>query len=257
MDLFDICRDVMNMTKSHLATAMLVTTMALSPGCGPGNSSGGASSQSLGSMPANGFSTTFPSTENPLAEGGKWANTVSATWNAPVSTVGGSPGHAVGLNSTGFNDSIAMLTGSFTADQEVTVTVFRSGAINVAEIELHLRMTMIPGSPDQVFTYEIDVIPAASVISIVRWDGPQGTFTKLRDSGPISINDGDVIDATVTGPANAAVITVKLNGAVVVAFTDTAGLAAGNPGIGFDAGTPANGANFGIRSYTARSLGAS
>src|SRR5690242_18845250 len=41
-----------------------------------------------------GYTTTFPLTENPISEGGHWINTVSATWNAPVSTVGGSPGHA-------------------------------------------------------------------------------------------------------------------------------------------------------------------
>src|SRR5690242_2127992 len=118
--------------------------------------------------PAPGYTTTFPATENPISEGGHWINTVSATWNAPVSTVGGSPGHAVGLNSTGFNDSIAMLTGSFTADQKVTVTAFRgTGAIGTAEIELLLRMTMVPGSPDKVFTYEIDVIPVQSEIVIV------------------------------------------------------------------------------------------
>jgi hypothetical protein len=202
------------------------------------------------------YTTTFPATENPISEGGNWSNTVGATWNNPVSTVGGAPGHAVGLNSTGFNDSIAMLTGNFTANQKVTVTAFRgTGAIGPAEIELLLRMTMVPGPPDQVFTYEIDVIPAQTEIVIVRWNGTQGNFTNLS-SGPITtINDGDVIEATITGPANAVVITVTLNGAVIVTANDSAGYATGNPGMGFDAGTPANGMNFGIRSYTATSLG--
>src|SRR5689334_18370686 len=254
VDLFDICRDVMNMTKSHLATAMLITAMALSAGCGSGNSSGGASCQSLWST-ASGFSTTSPATENPISEGGKWINTVGGTWNAPVSTAGGTPGHAVGLGSSGFNDSIAMLTGSFTADQQVTATAYRGGASGAAEIELHLRMTMVPGSPDRVFTYEIDVVPSLRAITIARWNGPQGNFTNLNTGLISGINDGDVIDATVTGPASAAVITVKLNGVTIVTATDTAGLATGNPGIGFDAGTQANGANFGIRSFTATSLG--
>jgi hypothetical protein len=210
--------------------------------------------------PAPGYTTTFPATENPISEGGNWINTVSATWNAPVSTVGGTPGHALGLGSSGFNDSIAMLTGSFNPDQEVTVTVFRNGAPSAsgdAEIELHLRMTMVPaagGNPDQVFTYEVDVLPSAGQIVVARWNGPQGNFTNLPNgSGAIpAINDGDVIDATITGPANAVVITVKLNGATIVTVTDTAGYATGNPGMGFDAGTPSQGANLGIRSFTAR-----
>jgi hypothetical protein len=114
---------------------------------------------------------------------------------------------------------------------------------------------MVPGSPNQVFAYEIDVIPGQKEITIVRWDGPQGSFTSLN-SGPLAtINDGDAIEATITGPANAALITVKLNGLIVVTVTDTAGYATGNPGMGFDAGTPANGANFGIKGYTATSLG--
>ena len=246
------------MTKSHLATAMLITAMAPSAGCGSSNSPGGASCQSLGSIPANGFSTTFSATENPISEGGRWVNTVGVTWNAPVSTVGGAPGHAVGPGSTGFNDSIAMLTGSFTADQRVTATAYRGGASGAAEIELHLRMTMVPaagGNPDRVFTYEVDVLPSVRQIVIVRWNGPQGDFTNLNTGSISGINDGDVIEATVTGPASAAVITVKLNCVTIVTATDTAGLAAGNPGMGFDAGTQADGANFGIRSFAAIPLG--
>jgi hypothetical protein len=243
------------MTKSYLGAAMLTAAIAFS-GCGKGNSPPGTSFPGVpGPVPTRSYTTNFPGTENPISEGGRWTNTVGATWNNPVSTVGGSPGHAVGLNSTGFNDSIAMLTGSFTADQKVTVTAFKgTGAIGGAEIELHLRMTMVPGSPDKVFTYEIDVIPAQREIVIVRWNGPQGNFTSLS-SGPISgINDGDVIEATITGPANAVVITVTLNGVTIVAATDVAGYATGNPGMGFDAGTPADGANFGAKSYTAISF---
>ena len=235
---------------------MLTTAIVLSAGCGKGHSpSGTLPSPVPGSVPTGSYTTNFPDTENPISEGGKWTNTVSATWNNSVSTVGGSPGHAVGLNSTGFNDSIAMLTGSFTADQKVTVTAFRgTGAIGAAEIELLLRMTMVPGSPDKVFTYEIDVIPAQHEIVIVRWNGQQGVFTNLASGSILTINDGDVIEATITGPANAVAITVTLNGITVVTANDPAGYATGNPGMGFDAGTPANGANFGIRSYTATSF---
>jgi hypothetical protein len=230
--------------------------------CAVGNGTGTVSGANVTSVSVawsdnqGSYTTTFPNTEDPISEGGNWTNTVNATWNNPVSSVGGSPGHAVGLNSTGFNDSIAMLTGSFTANQKVTVIAFRdTGAIGPAEIELLLRMTMVPGSPDKVFTYEIDVIPAQSEIVIVRWNGPQGDFTNLNStSSPITINDGDAIEATIIGPANAVAITVTLNGTVVVTANDSAGYATGNPGMGFDAGTPANGANFGIKSYTVTSF---
>jgi hypothetical protein len=256
VDSLMVCPDVLEMTRSHLASAMLTAAIALSAGCGKGYSPQGMSSPSVpGPVPTASYTTNFPGTENPISEGGRWTNTVSATWNNPVSTVGGSPGRAVGLNSTGFNDSIAMLTGSFTADQKVTVTAFKgAGSAGAAEIELLLRMTMVPGSPDKVFTYEIDVIPAQSEIVIVRWNGPQGNFTNLSSGSISGINDGDVIEATITGPANAVAMTVKLNGATIVTTTDVAGYATGNPGMGFDAGTPANGANFGIKSYSATSF---
>lgn len=247
-------------TSGSELTVALTSPATFTLACtGPGGSTSASTTVAVtGVAPGPGYTTDFSLTENPISEGGRWVNTVSATWNAPVSTVGGSPGHAVGLNSSAFNDSIAMLTGSFTPDQKVTATAFRGGASGPSEIELHLRMTMVPGAagdPDRVFTYEIDVVPSLSAIFIVRWNGPQGMYTVLDTGSIAGVNDGDIIDATVTGPANAAVITVKLNGAPVVSTTDTAGYASGNPGMGFDAGNPSDGANLGLKSYTATSLG--
>src|SRR5689334_23815347 len=53
------------------------------------------------------------------------------------------------------------------------------------------------------------VLPSVRQIVIVRWNGPQGDFTNLNTGSISGINDGDVIEATVTGSASAAVITVK------------------------------------------------
>src|SRR5690349_8298930 len=103
----DVHPGAIEVTKRHLAAAILATAIALSAACGKGYSPSAAQSPLV---PTRTYSTNFPATESSISEGGNWTNTVSATWNNPVSTVGGSPGHAVGLNSTGFNDSIAMLT---------------------------------------------------------------------------------------------------------------------------------------------------
>lgn len=199
------------------------------------------------------YSTTFPSTEGVLSEGGNWINSVGGTWKNPVSTVGGSPGHAVGLTSQGFNDSVAVLVGAYGLNQTITGTAYHTGSLTAAEIELHLRMTMIPagsGLPDQIFTYEIDIVPGASYIQIVKWQGPQNTYTVLASGRISGIADGDVFVASAIGGASNTVITVSKNGTTVVTYTDTAAYTTGNPGIGMDAGNTTDGANFGWKSYS-------
>lgn len=199
--------------------------------------------------PQTSYSTNFPLTESPISESGNWQNTVSGTWNHPVSTTGG---HAVGLNSSGTNDSVARLVGNYLRDQTITATVFRGGSSGAAEVELHCNMTMTPGSPDQIQTYEFDFVPSSASIAIVKWLGQQGTITVLTNPANSlpTFNDGDIIKVSAIGPASARVLTAYYNGSVIATATDTSGYVTGNPGIGFDAGTPANGANLGLKSYS-------
>lgn len=107
------------------------------------------------------YSTNFPLNENPISEGGRWTNTISRTFNAPVSTTGG---HAVGLNSNGYNISVAMLTGDYGPDQTITATAYRAGYSGAADIELHLRMRMVPGSTDQLYSYEVMIAPSLGAL---------------------------------------------------------------------------------------------
>jgi len=194
------------------------------------------------------YSTTFPANENPISESGNWENTISGTFTAPVSTTGG---HAVGLDSTGVNDSIARLVGAYGRDQTITATAYRGGASGAAEIELHCRMTMTPGAPDTIQTYEFDILPSVDAIVIAKWDGSQGTLTNLtNDSGLGGVSDGDVFEASAIGPANNTVLTLKKNGTIISQATDTAAFPSGNPGIGFDAGTSSDGANLGWKDYS-------
>lgn len=199
------------------------------------------------------YSTTFPNTEIVISEGGKWENTVSATWNNPISTVGGSPGHAVGLGSSGVNDSVARLVGTYLRDQTVTATVFRNGSVGSAEIEVLLRVTMIPGGTDQILCYEMDIVPASNVVGVVKWLGNQGNVTSLVDwTGLPTLVDGDVFVFSCIGGAGNTVLSGTLNGVSLgTPFTDTSGYTTGNPGMGMDAGNPVDGANFGWKSYSA------
>jgi hypothetical protein len=192
------------------------------------------------------YSTEFSLTENPISEGGKWTNTISKTFNAPVSTQGG---HAFGLTSTGYNDSIAMLTGTYGRDQTITATAYRgSGASGPAEIELHLRMSM-NAATQEIYSYEVDFLPSLAAVALVKWHGTQGTFTKIAEAPLDGVADGDVFTASAIGPAQNTVFTITKNGKTLLTYTDTAAFATGNPGIGFDAGSPSYGANLGWTNY--------
>lgn len=215
-----------------------------------------ANVQTTPAAPTGAYSTTFPLTENPISEGGNWTNTISGSFNAPVVTSGG---NATGPSSTGFNDSIAMLTGTYGRDQTITATAYRGGSSGAAEIELHLRMAMFPngiggGSPgaNEIQTYEVDLVPSSGGLELVKWNGPQGTFTNLQGGFLVGgvINDGDVFEVSAIGPAGSTAFVVKQNGTTILTYTDTSAFTAGNPGIGFDAGTPGDGANLGWRDYS-------
>jgi hypothetical protein len=192
------------------------------------------------------YSTNFPLTENPISESGNWQTTTTGTFNNPVSTTSG---HAVGLTSSGTNDSVACLVGSYLRDQTVTCTVYRGGTSGAAEVEIHLRCQILT---NQVKTYEIDFVPSGDAVAIVKWNGDQGDITELIQTGSLGgLSDGDVLKASCIGPANSTVITVYKNDVQILQTTDTSAYVIGNPGMGFDAGTSPNGANLGFKSFSA------
>jgi hypothetical protein len=192
------------------------------------------------------YSTDFNATENPISEGGRWENKFTRTFAAYVSTSGG---RAFGLGSSGYNDSVAVLTGTYGRDQTITATAYRGGASGAAEIELHLRMRMVPSS-EEIYTYEVDICPSLGAVALVKWAGVQGQFTRLAEVAFDGVADGDVFTASAIGPGNSTVFTIKKNGKTILTYTDTAAFTTGNPGIGFDAGTPTAGQNLGWTSYS-------
>lgn len=220
-----------------------------------------------------GYTTTFSGApENPLSEGGHWENTVSATWNHPVTANTGPPTHAAGVGSTGTNDAIARLTdsaggGLWTPDQQIKCIFWKPGTVPSGEFEGHLRMTMVPGTPNKVFTYEWDITGDGGLFSLVRWDGDvqgAGAFTVLINAQNLSTTppivgafaDGDELWCICTGPVGNVRLQGFRNGASFCDFTDTdavKGLGSGNPGIGFD--NNGDGDILGFRQITADSLG--
>jgi hypothetical protein len=202
------------------------------------------------------YSTKFPRTENPISEDGQWANgqKEGLDW-ANVQT---SPGRAFGTQTGGirpapqkYDDSAALLTGVWGPDQSAEATVYavnQNDQIN-EEVELRLRSAF---SAHQGTGYEIlfrSSKSAKAYCEIVRWNGPLGSFTYLKQAqGPqCGVASGTVVKATMVGN----VIRAYINGAQVLEATDNT-YTSGNPGMGFylERGSGVNG-DFGFTSFTA------
>ena len=131
------------------------------------------------------YTTNFPVAENPISEGGKWlgGKTVGLDWN-DVATV---PGLAfgtesgMGTDSTTYDDSIALMSGSWGPDQTIEATVYSENENDhdFEEVELRLRSTLSGhASTGYEILFRCLKTPAAYA-SIVRWDGALGKFTYL------------------------------------------------------------------------------
>jgi hypothetical protein len=201
------------------------------------------------------YSTNFPLTENPIAEGGQWINggAVGLDW-ANVATT---PGLAMGMQTSGtYNDATAILQGPWAADQRATATVYSAGGLNSAcgtELELRLRSAI---SSHGNRGYEIGFGVVDAYVLIVRWNGALGDFTVLHMAfgDQYRIRDGDVVSATAVGN----VITAYKNGAVMAQVTDGR-FPGGSPGLGMNldnSNSVCHGINnkFGFRAFSASDI---
>jgi hypothetical protein len=203
------------------------------------------------------YSTTFPRTENPISEGGKWINGQAAglDW-ADVRTASG---FAFGAEIGGvrpepqkYDDSTALLTGAWGPDQMAQATVRALNPQNdkiYQEVELRLRSTL---SPHKATGYEICFRlskSAKAYTQIVRWNGPLGSFTYLNtaNGSQYGVANADVVKATIIGN----VITVYINRVQVLQATDST-YKNGSPGMGFYLeGTSGVNRDYGFASFTA------
>jgi hypothetical protein len=211
-----------------------------------------ASAQTRANQAVSGIYTTkFPLTENPISDGGNWINNkaVGLDW-ADVQTT---PGLAFGTQSgsNGYDDSTALLTGTWRSDQTVEAAVHSVNQNDniYEEVELRLRSSL---SAHKATGYEINFRcskTANAYTQIVRWNGPLGNFTYLdsRGGSKYGVANGDTVKATIVGN----VITVYINGAQVLQATDNT-FASGSPGMGFflQGATGVNG-DFGFTDFSA------
>lgn len=182
-----------------------------------------------------GYTTTFSIAEDPISEGGKWIN--GKRFGREGSDVATIPGLAYGTESgkgTGgnaYDDSEALLTGSWQPDQTVEATV-RSVNQNenvFEEVELRLRSSLTAhNATGYEFLFRC-MAGAQAYASIVRWDGSLGRFTYLaRKKGPeYSISDGDLVKTRIVGT----LITAYINDTPILQASDGT-YSNGSPGIG-------------------------
>ncbi len=200
------------------------------------------------------YTTKFPLTENPISQGGYWMNgkTDGLDWSNVTTTPGLAFGTQSGSSANGYDDSTALLKGTWGPDQSVTATVRsvnQKGGIVYEEVEIRLRSSL---SAHNCTGYEINLRSlkdSSSYVQIVRWNGPLGSFTYLADMRGVQygISDGDVIKATIVGN----VITAYINNVQVAQATDNT-FSGGSPGMGFFLrGATGVNSDYGFTSFTA------
>ena len=175
------------------------------------------------------YSTSFAATENPINESGNWLNGLADgdDW-ADVRTTSG---RAIGTQdgTGGFDDSTAILTGTWGADQEAQGAAYINNPAGFAEVEIRLRSVISAGVNRG---YEILFAWDGAYANIVRWNGPFGDFTVLNvtefNGGAVALTTGDIVKATIVGGFMSAYV----NDVLYMTVTDTT-WSNGTPGIGF------------------------
>jgi hypothetical protein len=182
------------------------------------------------------YSTNFAATEMPISEGKRWTSgkAVGLDWTDVATTPGLAYGteSGTGIGSKAYDDSTALLVGTWGPDQTVEATVHSVNQDDgvFEEVELRLRSSL---SGRVANGYEVlfrCLKTPEAYASIVRWDGPLGRFTYLsqKQGKAYGVSDGDLVKATIIGN----VITAYINGTQALQATDTT-YSTGSPGIGF------------------------
>jgi len=201
------------------------------------------------------YTTTFSATENPISEGGNWINgkTDGKDWH-DVRTTGS---NAIGtqVSPFGYDDSTALVTGTWGADQTVEATVYiGTRPINFAEVEIRLRNS-INATTNSGYEILFSVMGGTTYHQIVRWNGALGSFNYLDISpgacGNISaLSNGDRIKATIIGRTITTYID-RGSGFVQQCTATDSTFSSGNPGIGFYTQGTSDQSQFGLTDFMA------
>lgn len=201
------------------------------------------------------YVTTFPLTENPISEVGRWicGKTVGLDWTDVSTNLNKAHGNYSPSNPR-YTDPTALLTGNWGPNQTVQAVVYSINPTNVyyQEVELRLRSAIVPHS---ITGYEIGfrcLKTSEGYAFVARWNGAVGNFTALAsvNGAQYGVATGDVVKATITGN----IIRVFINQVQVIQVTDST-FATGRPGIGFNYGVGNTNSDFGFSMFSASDQG--
>jgi Calx-beta domain len=199
------------------------------------------------------YTTTFPFTENPLSENGRWigGETAGLAWSDFQSVPGLAFGKQPGTSLDVYDDAIALLTGSWGPNQTVAATVrtVNQNDSIFEELELRLRSTLIANRSTGYECLFSARSSSNAYVQIVRWNGAFGDFTLLDGRGGpgMALRNGDTIACTISGST----ITAYINGVQKLQVVDST-FSSGNPGIGhFLQNAAGVNGDYGFTSFTA------
>lgn len=209
----------------------------------------GGQSRTLGHrirQTSNSYTTTFVGSENPISQGGHWVNAglSGLDWQNIRIVSGFAYGTQSGTSGL-YDDSVALLTGTWANDQTVTATVHvahqDAGSFEEFELWLHGSISAhLTKGYELVFRNTSD---GSQYAGITRWNGVLGTvggcavgcaFDEVDTGGCTGpgIHDGDILKGTIIGNT----ITSYVNGVSMCSADITsiggAVYTTGNPGFG-------------------------
>src|SRR5438132_1399701 len=118
------------------------------------------------------YSTNFPATEDPISESGNWINGGSAglDWTNVRTIPNRAFGTQSGISSIPYDDSTALLTGSWGNEQSAQATVYVTSAPGhcCVEVELRLRRTL-PSHKCTGDESTCRILRPNAPMKIVRW----------------------------------------------------------------------------------------
>lgn len=209
------------------------------------------------SYPSATYSTSFPLTENPISEGGKWLTglTDGLAWTDIQTTPAKCFASAFDAAPGGVQDGLANLKRSFLAcasNQYSQGVIFRAGSYTPASHECEVLSNFTIG-PNSATGYEA-YFGIGNTHALVRWNGAFGDFTALASGNvnlPTEPADGDVIRIWRNGNT----VFCSQNGIIISSAVDTTFMG-GNPGLGNNPASTGGAvlASYGLKSWTCGSL---
>ncbi|MEO8637464.1 MAG: LamG-like jellyroll fold domain-containing protein [Candidatus Taylorbacteria bacterium] len=217
------------------------------------SSSASATTQAVSAGNPRTYVTTFSGgAENPLSESGNWINGKATGLDWTDMRMANGLVYGTQPPSGGYDDSTAILSGTWGPDQTVTAVVHTVNPTGSAVEELEIRLrSSISAHSNTGYELTYGLSPTGTqYYSIVRWNGALGNFTVLANlsaaQGAPFLTDNSTIKGTMIGNT----ITLYVNNVSILTTTDST-FASGAPGIGWLRAYGGADTDYGFRSVTA------